>query len=128
MAEEKMAQEQLNAPKRKRPDEPSAEEIEKATTAQMKGERRVRIRIASGSLPHERGPVSVGVNGVAYQIPRDKDVDVPVSVLKVLQNAKQQMPHKVEEHGRKRVEFQEVLRFPVSVVGYVNKETGKLEG
>ena len=110
-----------------KPVERSAEKTEELSKRQIFAERRVRIKIPSGRAPHERSPVQVGVNGTAFLIKRDIDVDVPQSVVDVLENAKEQVPTTIEEGGRKRVEFKASLRFPYQIMGYINPKTGALE-
>ena len=49
---------------------------------------KVKIKVHKTGLPNERD-VYVGVNGVGFQIQRGEEVDVPVPVMKVLENAVQ---------------------------------------
>ncbi len=49
---------------------------------------RAKIRVHKTGLPNERD-VYVGVNGVGFQIPRGVDVEVPLPVMRVLEDAMQ---------------------------------------
>ncbi|MGC9239763.1 MAG: hypothetical protein ACP5D5_08890 [Acidithiobacillus sp.] len=74
--------------------------------------KRVRILISEGSeqdLPY----VFVGVNGQSYQISRGEEVDVPVEVLEVLDNAVTVTYVKTKD--RKQVARRQ-LRFPYRVI------------
>lgn len=90
-------------------------------------QRKVRIIIPSGRDLHERCPVPVAVNGREYLIVRDKEVDVPQSVINVLNDAVESVPVEDGDGPIKRVVFKNAQRFAFSVKGYINPETGELE-
>lgn len=90
-------------------------------------QRKVRIVIPSGRDIHERCPVPVAVNGREYLIVRDKEVDVPQSVINVLNDAVESVPVEEGDGPIKRVVFKQAQRFAYSIKGYVNPETGELE-
>ncbi|MEG1610983.1 MAG: hypothetical protein RR317_07345, partial [Bilophila sp.] len=78
---------QINQPLTKEEDAELAQAVvrqENDNTKILNAQRRVRIVISSGRDSHEQCPVTVGVNGRAYLIERDKEVEVPESVLHVL--------------------------------------------
>lgn len=87
---------------------------ESANTQVLNAQKRVRIMISAGRGKHEQCPVPVGVNGRAYLIERGKEVDVPESVLHVLNLAVEQAP--VLE-GERVMGFRSVPRYPVQVLG-----------
>jgi hypothetical protein len=60
----------------------------------------------------------VGVNGVGYQIQTGKEVTVPLSVLEVLDNAKESVPVTNEE--KSVIGYRDRLRVPYRVVRYVD--------
>lgn len=90
-------------------------------------QRKVRIVIPSGRDIHERCPVPVAVNGREYLIVRDKEVDVPQSVINVLNDAVESVPVEEGDGPIKRVVFRQAQRFAFSIKGYVNPDTGELE-
>ena len=90
-------------------------------------QRKVRIVIPSGRDIHERCPVPVAVNGREYLIVRDKEVDVPQSVINVLNDAVESVPVEDGDGPIKRVVFKQAQRFAYSIKGYVNPETGAME-
>lgn len=53
---------------------------------ELNAQKKVKITIPSTEL--ERDPVVVGINGYVFQIKRDEPVEVPQSVLNVLNDAK----------------------------------------
>lgn len=59
-------------------------------TAEVKKElqRQKKVRILIPSTETQRDDVSVAVNGYAYNIKRDAEVEVPESVVEVLKNAR----------------------------------------
>lgn len=77
-------------------------------------EKRIRIIISSGSGEAEGSDVTVGVNGVHYQIKRDVEVEVPEAVVHVLRNATMDMPV-TDEHGTV-IRTKKVPRFPFQVL------------
>lgn len=64
----------------------TAENNETITKKILASEKKVKINIPS--TEKDKTAVFVGINGVAYNIPRDKWVVVPMSVVLVLENAK----------------------------------------
>jgi hypothetical protein len=96
---------------------------------QLKAQRKVRILIPSGRGGGERAPVPVSVNGHAYLIVRDKEVEVPESVMHALELAQEDMP--VEEHdpvtGRQQIRFEKAHRFPFRLIGYVDELSAREE-
>ena len=90
-------------------------------------QRKVRIVIPSGRDIHERCPVPVAVNGREYLIVRDKEVDVPQSVINVLNDAVENVPFEEGGGDSKHVVFRQAQRFAFSIKGYVNPDTGELE-
>lgn len=93
---------------------------------QISQQRKARIVIPSGRDAHERCAVPVGLNGREFLIARDKEVDVPVGVLEVLNLATANV---VQSNGdaENAISFHKVPRFPYRLLGYVNPETGELE-
>lgn len=53
----------------------------------MEVEKKVKVMIPSTT--EDKSAVFASVNGVAFNIPRDKWFEVPVSIVRVLENAKQ---------------------------------------
>lgn len=54
--------------------------------SELRKQKKAKIMIPS--TEHDREPVSVGVNGYVFLIQRDKEVEVPESVVQVLRDAK----------------------------------------
>jgi len=78
-----------------------------------------KYKIMIPSTERERDPVQVSINGYAYNIPRDKEVAVPQSVLEVLNNASHTVyTIKKRAEGEEGNELvpQEVRRFPYQSV------------
>ena len=88
---------------------------ESANVRALNAQKRVRILIPAGRSKHEQCPVAVGVNGRAYLIERGVEVDVPESVLHVLNLAVEQAP---VMDGERVVGFRSVPRYPVQVLGH----------
>lgn len=87
---------------------------ESANTRTLNAQKRVRILIPAGRSKHEQCPVPVGVNGRAYLIERGVEVDVPESVVHVLNLAVEQSP---VLDGERVTGFRSVPRYPVQVLG-----------
>ena len=83
---------------------------------QLDAQKKYKILIPSTEL--DREDVKVGVSGYVYQIQRDKPVDVPESVVKILQQAitvsYKQVPRK-EGEGYDLVPF-ESMRYPFQII------------
>lgn len=63
----------------------NAKNAQTITKKILSTEKRVKIKIPS--TDKEKTAIFVSVNGVAYNIPRDTEWEVPMSVVKVLENA-----------------------------------------
>lgn len=94
---------------------------------QISQQRKAKIVIPSGRSAHERCPVPVGLNGREFLITRDKEVDVPVGVLEVLNLAQASIARSGGKDERASVVFEKAPRFPYRLVGYIDPATGKLE-
>lgn len=94
---------------------------------QIARQRKARIVIPSGRDAHERCPVPVGLNGREFLIERDKEVDVPLGVLEVLNLAQASIAQTSGSDANLNTTFHKAPRFPYRLLGYVNPETGKLE-
>lgn len=72
-----------------------------------------RHKIMIPSTERDKEPVQVSINGYAYNIPRDKEVEVPQGVLEVLNNASYTVftVKKREEGEGNELVGQEVRRF-----------------
>ena len=101
------------------PTDDNVKQIEKKIVDQLNKEPRYRILIPSGRGTHERAPVMVGVNGYAFKIKRDCQVDVPESVVKILESAIERTPVSEEVNGQSRTTFKSALRFPFQNFGPV---------
>ena len=75
---------------------------ERDNILQLHAQRKVRILIPSGRSPHERAPVTVGINGREFLIVRDRDVAVASEV-----------------NGQQTVAWEEAPRIPFQILGYV---------
>ena len=95
-----------------------AERQERQNRQTLAQQRKVRILIPSGHDEQGRCPVTVGVNGYAYLIERDKEVLVPEGVVNVLKLAKESTAVRIEENGQIRVDFRESPRYPMQILGY----------
>lgn len=84
-----------------------------AAAREIAAAKKVKIRITSTDDSEGQQPVFVGVNGVAFLIRRDEDVEVPVPVYEVLANARQTV-FKQESDGT--LTPREVPRYPFSLV------------
>ena len=85
------------------------------TKEMLKREKRIILTI--NSTEKDKGAVFVGINGHAYNIPRDKPVEVPESVVAALKEAKIKEYHiKLDFKGGDKpdVTTQEVSRFGFS--------------
>lgn len=81
----------------------------------LKRDHKVMVKI--NSTERDKSPVFVGINGHAYNIPRDKWFSVPYSVIGVLETAKMtQYSVKADPNKSDQAEIQadEVSRFSVS--------------
>lgn len=58
----------------------------KTIMEELHGQKKIKIMIAS--TERDKEAVTVGVNGYHYNIPRDQWVEVPESVIEVLNNSK----------------------------------------
>lgn len=91
-------------------DETSAEAIEKVDTTAKKEEpakeETVRFKIPKGRSDIEKQDVFVGVNGKSYLIKRGMEVEMPKSVIEVLENAEKQNEFALEY--MEKVRYQEV--------------------
>lgn len=87
---------------------------ERNAQAQLKGQHKIRIIIASGRDSGEQAPVPVGVNGQHYLIERDKEVEVPRGVLNALNLATELVPT-FDVHGRVE-RYVKAHRFNVTVI------------
>lgn len=54
---------------------------------QLRAEPKVKIKVHKTGRPEESADVYVGVNGIGFQIQRGVEVEVPLPVLKVLEDA-----------------------------------------
>lgn len=97
----------------------NAERLKDTGISEASSKRRVRIRIAEAHDENEPPRVFVGVNGRAYYIMRNRDVDVPPEVVEVLNNAIQERVGKhIDEKGVEAgIEFIEAHRFPFVNLG-----------
>lgn len=93
---------------------------------QINQQRKARIVIPSGRDANERGPVPIGLNGREFLIVRDREVDVPVGVLEVLNLATAMV---VQNNGDMEtgITFHKAPRFPYRLIGYIDPATGELE-
>jgi hypothetical protein len=83
------------------------------TRSALKGQKLIKIRIPSTET--QKDPVPVGVNGYTYLIKRDHTVEVPESVVEVLNNAVATLyDQKEREDGNEGMELvpYDALRFP----------------
>lgn len=87
---------------------------ERNAQAQLKGQHKIKIIIASGRDSGEQAPVPVGVNGQHYLIERDKEVEVPRGVLNALNLATELVPT-FDVHGRVE-RYVKAHRFNVTVI------------
>jgi len=62
-------------------------------------EERVKLTLHSDGTVQGSKPQPVGVNGRMYTIPRDKEVEVPKSVVNVLQDAVQTFMESTDQQG-----------------------------
>lgn len=113
--------ENLNADEAKIPKAPIRKPDEDAsiivkTMEALRNEKKVKIVIPASET--EKEPVTVSINGYAYQIKRDEPVEVPESVFKALMDAKQTTyTQKKREDGEgNELVPTTTLRFPVSRV------------
>lgn len=88
--------------------------------ARQRKQKRVRIMIPSSSDIGGNQDVFVGVQGVAYLIKRDEEVDVPQSVVEVLQNA-QRTTYTQMEDGTLR--GKKVPAYPVNIIDSKKKSS-----
>ena len=97
----------------------SVQKSEAQAAAQLRHQRKVRILIPSGRGEHEKGPVTLGVNGQSYLIERDKEVEVPEAVVHALELAVEKQPLvNVDPVTRERtMSFVPVPRFPYRRIG-----------
>ena len=82
------------------------------TKAALRKEDKVRIKIMSTET--QRDDVPVGVNGHTYLIKRDEPVEVPLSVLEVLDHATYTAYTQVKRESGEGYDLvgREILRFP----------------
>lgn len=92
---------------------------ERDNILQLHAQRKVRILIPSGRSPHERAPVTVGINGREFLIVRDREVDVPEGVVNVLKLAREKVAVASEVNGQQTVAWEEAPRIPFQILGYV---------
>lgn len=85
-------------------DETSAEAIKEVDTTAK--EETVRFKIPKGRSDIEKQDVFVGVNGKSYLIKRGMEVEMPKSVVEVLENAEKQNEFALEY--MEKVRYQEV--------------------
>lgn len=78
--------------------------------------RKVRITIHDGKDDIDRLPVNISINGYAYQINRNASVVVPIEVLEVLENAKEDRYEFSKDGGVRQVT---VMRFAYTNHGEV---------
>lgn len=90
--------------------------VTQKTKEYLQKERLIRIKIPSTET--EKGDVSVGVNGHTYLIQRDKEVEVPKSVLDVLNNATKPVTTQEKRTTGEGFDLvsRDVLRFPYVTV------------
>ncbi len=76
-------------------------------------------KIMIPSTERDKGAVPVGINGYVYNIPRDKEVEVPEAVLEVLKNASYTVytQKKREEGEGNELVGTEVRRFAFQSMG-----------
>lgn len=108
--------------------EEQAAKEEEVLARQIRAMRKVRIVIPSGKSEKERFPVPVQVNGQAFLIKRDEEVNVPEAVCSALDLAVECVPVVVGEGENRRTEMHSAPAYPYRKLGYVNPDTGKLEG
>lgn len=80
-----------------------------AEDKQTKSEKTVRVTFHASEADGGADDIFVSVNGKAFLLRREEEVDVPEDVLKVLDNA-------VEVKFDKKMKPRRVKRFPYSVV------------
>jgi len=99
-----------------RRDEEDGASIIVKTMLALRSQAKVKITIPSSET--EKDPVTVSLNGYAYQIKRDEDVEVPKDIEKVLMNAKTTtyVQRKREDGEGNELVPVVSLRFPVSRV------------
>lgn len=86
---------------------------EKKAVEQLRGQKKVRISIASGRSTSERAPVEVGVNGQHFLLERDTVMEVPEAVLNALNLAQESVP--VHDATGRVANFIPTMRYPVTV-------------
>lgn len=82
-----------------------------------------RFKITISSTEKEKEAVIVGINGVFYNIPRDKEVEVPASVVHAIKNAITYTYRVIEDKGEDsaKVIEQPVARIPLQAVEIASK-------
>lgn len=82
-----------------------------------------RFKITISSTEKEKEAVVVGINRVFYNIPRDKEVEVPASVVHAIKNAITYTYRVIEDKGEDsaKVIEQPVARIPLQAVEIASK-------
>lgn len=102
------------APAIKRDDSINEGDPTEKTRKALQGEKKVTIRI--NSTEQDKEDVFVAVNGFAFTIQRDKDVEIPFTVYQVLMDAKTSVYRQVKREdgeGMQMIET-EIQRFSMS--------------
>ncbi len=88
-----------------------------ATTGELL-KKQPRVKIIIQSSERDKGPVDVAINGYAFRIKRDEEVEVPEDVLKVLDNAIMKIYDQVKREDGEGMQLVErkVKRFPYTIV------------
>lgn len=87
---------------------------------QIAQQKKARIVIPSGRSEHERCPVPIGLNGREFLIERDREVDVPVGVLNVLNLAQARIARTSGDGPETVTSFHNAPRYPYRLVGYID--------
>lgn len=89
--EQSIAEAKGNAPKPKPKSDASIEEqvleLGRKTADRLNSERKERVIIAKDPLNKDDNYVVVGINGYNYQIEREKPVELPISVIRLLEQS-----------------------------------------
>jgi hypothetical protein len=80
----------------------------------LQSQPKIKIMIPSGHHEHEKRPVTVQLHGYCYRIQRDTEVELPESIVRILEECKQTnvtMKLRDDGEGMQRVTT-EGMRFP----------------